>query len=171
MKRILEVKKKIGTLSKTETNPFFKSKYLDLNSLLEAVEPLLWEQGLILLQPVNENGVCSIIKDSETNQTVCESFIQLPNITDPQKLGSAITYFRRYTLKSLLAISEEDDDGNKASQPEPKKKQKLTKEGFDYLITKGSAIDIKNALDNRLITSGNTRLLNEKLIKLEDGSK
>ena len=37
------------------------------------------------------------------------------NITDPQKLGSCITYFRRYTLKSLLAIAETDDDGNFAS--------------------------------------------------------
>ena len=168
MKRILEVKKKIGTLSKTETNPFFKSKYLDLNSLLEAVEPLLWEQGLILLQPVNENGVCSIIKDSETNQTVCESFIQLPNITDPQKLGSAITYFRRYTLKSLLAISEEDDDGNKASQPEPKKKPTLivnSKEFFNGLEKKASYEKMK---EHYFITE---EVMKAYLKALEDGSK
>ena len=40
--------------------------------------------------------------------------INLPEISDPQKLGSAITYFRRYTLQSLLALQAEDDDGNKA---------------------------------------------------------
>jgi len=126
MKRILEVKKKIGTLSKTETNPFFKSKYLDLNSLLEAVEPLLWEQELLLMQPILDNkNVYSIIYDAESGEQLALSCMPLPNITDPQKLGSAITYFRRYTLKSLLAISEEDDDGNKASQPEPKKKTTL----------------------------------------------
>ena len=59
-----------------------------------------------------------------------ESSIDLPNITDPQKLGSCITYFRRYTLKSLLAIAEGDDDGNLASQPTPVKKPKLTEEQF-----------------------------------------
>lgn len=126
MKRLLEVKKQIGTLSKKETNPFFKSKYLDLNSLLDAVEPLLWEQGLILLQPIQDNRVYSVIMDSENGNTLFSSDIELPNITDPQKLGSCITYFRRYTLKSLLAISEEDDDGNKASKPTPKPVQKKT---------------------------------------------
>jgi hypothetical protein len=37
----------------------------------------------------------------------------LPNLQDPQKLGSAITYYRRYTLQSLLGLQAEDDDGNK----------------------------------------------------------
>jgi hypothetical protein len=41
----------------------------------------------------------------------------LPNIQDPQKIGSAITYYRRYSLQSLLALQTDDDDGNKASQP------------------------------------------------------
>jgi hypothetical protein len=39
----------------------------------------------------------------------------LPEINDPQKLGSAITYYRRYTLQSLLALQAEDDDANLAS--------------------------------------------------------
>ena len=43
--------------------------------------------------------------------------MELPNLQDPQKLGSAITYFRRYTLQSLLGLQAEDDDGNKASAP------------------------------------------------------
>lgn len=126
MKRILEVKKKIGVLSKNAKNPFFKSQYLDLNELLTHVEPLLWENNLLLLQPIQNGYVFSNIHDVETNDIVAQSFIELPDISDPQKLGSAITYFRRYTLKSLLSISEEDDDGNKASvsnkKPELKKK-------------------------------------------------
>ena len=117
MKRILEIKKQIGNLSKNSENPFFKSAYLDLTELLNHVEPLLWEHGLILVQPILDNKVCSIILDQDGN-TLLESHIELPQITDPQKLGSAITYFRRYTLKSLLAIAEVDDDGNKASLPE-----------------------------------------------------
>jgi hypothetical protein len=141
MKRILEVKKKIGTLSKNKKNPFFKSQYLDLNDLLEHIEPLLWEENLILLQPIKDNCVYSIILDAETGAEIAVSELHLPPITDPQKLGSAITYFRRYTLKSLLAISEEDDDGNKASQSEPKKKPTLivnSKEFFNGIQKKAS---------------------------------
>lgn len=117
MKRILEVKKEIGTLSKNSENPFFKSQYLDLNDLLNAVEPILQSKELILLQPILDNKVCSIIRDSKEGNVICQSCIELPPITDPQKLGSCITYFRRYTLKSLLAIAEKDDDGNGVSKP------------------------------------------------------
>lgn len=109
------VKKEVGKLSKTETNPFFKSKYFDINSLIEQVEPLLEKNGLLLLQPILNGVVISEIYHIETSQYV-SSAIALGNITDPQKLGSAITYYRRYTLQSLLGLQAEDDDANKASQ-------------------------------------------------------
>jgi len=111
-----KVKKEVGTLSKTETNPFFKSKYFDINSLIQQVEPLLEKNGLILLQPIIEGKVKSAIYHIETGDVVF-SEIDLPQLNDPQKLGSAITYYRRYTLQSLLGLQAEDDDGNKASQP------------------------------------------------------
>ena len=121
MKRILEVKKKIGSLSKNSKNPFFKSQYLDLHSLLEAVEPLLQEQGLVLLQPIVDGKVRTQIMADDykaiNDGLNIYSEIALPEETNPQKLGMAITYFRRYTLTSLLAISEKDDDGNGASKP------------------------------------------------------
>ena len=115
MKRILEVKKNIGNLSKNAKNPFFKSAYLDLNDLLNAVEPLLHEQGLLLIQPIEAEWVKSKIIDCESGNVLISSEMHLPDLKDPQKLGSAITYFRRYTLKSLLAIAEGDDDGNSSS--------------------------------------------------------
>jgi hypothetical protein len=143
MKRILAVKQQIGTLSKNKKNPFFKSQYLDLNDLLEHIEPLLWEQGLVLLQPIQGGKVFSEIVECETNKVLISSSIDLPSITDPQKLGSAITYFRRYTLKSLLAISEEDDDGNKASKPEVIKKPELIiySKPFHGGASKGTSLD------------------------------
>ena len=117
MKKLLEVKKEIGTLSKNSKNPFFKSQYLDLTAILEAVEPILQNHGLVLLQPIKNNNVCTEIYDAESGALVCESSMFIPEqITDPQKLGSAVTYFRRYTLKSLLAIAEQDDDGNLAAK-------------------------------------------------------
>ena len=104
MKRILEVKKEIGTLSKNSKNPFFKSAYLDLNDLLNAVEPLLQKNGLVLLQPIVCKEVQSVIYDAESGQEICNSSMEIPaNITDPQKLGSCITY---YTEKFIISLSE-----------------------------------------------------------------
>jgi hypothetical protein len=118
MKRILEVQKEIGSLAKQSKNPFFKSAYLDLNDLLTHITPILNAKGLVLTQPLENNTVYSIISDAETGQSLINSSLTLPaNLTDPQKIGSCITYFRRYTLKSLLAISEVDDDGNLAAKP------------------------------------------------------
>ena len=117
MKRILEVQYEIGVLGKDSKNPFFKSAYLDLNKLLIHVTPLLHKNGLVLLQPIHEGKVWTQIIDAETGTILADSSIDLPIINDPQKLGSAITYFRRYTLKSLLAIAEGDDDANLASKP------------------------------------------------------
>ena len=114
-KKLLSAKKEIGKISKDATNPFFKSKYFDVNSLLEHVEPILQKNGLLLLQPIESELVKSKILDPETGENV-SSEIHLGSYSDPQKLGSAITYYRRYTLQSLLGLQAEDDDGNKASQ-------------------------------------------------------
>jgi len=119
-KQLFEAKKEIGKISKDSTNPFFKSKYFDVNSLLEHVEPILEKHGLLLLQPIREGRVCTqiICVECEDEETyIVESSITLPNIQDAQKLGSAITYYRRYTLQSLLGLQAEDDDGNKAVKP------------------------------------------------------
>ena len=116
LKALAEVKKEVGTLSKTETNPFFKSKYFDINSLIQQVEPLLEKNGLLLLQPIENNKVRSVIYHLESEKFL-SSEMDLPNLQDPQKLGSAITYYRRYTLQSLLGLQAEDDDGNKAATP------------------------------------------------------
>ena len=116
LKALANVKKEVGKLSKTETNPFFKSKYFDINSLIQQIEPLLEKNNLLLLQPIENNKVKSVIYEVESGASV-SSEIELPNLTDPQKLGSAITYYSRYTLQSLLGLQAEDDDGNKASAP------------------------------------------------------
>ena len=111
--KLYNVQLEIGVISKDVTNPFYKSKYFDINSLIGQLHPLLKKHGLLLLQPIQNNEVKSIILEINGDGKV-ESGINLPTIPDTQKLGSAITYFRRYTLQSLLALQAEDDDGNKA---------------------------------------------------------
>jgi len=109
--KIAKAKKEIGKISKDSTNPFYKSKYFDINQLLKHVETVLQNHNLLILQPITDNSVCSQIYDIESGIKI-ESCISLPQITDPQKLGSAITYYRRYTLQSLLSLQAEDDDAN-----------------------------------------------------------
>lgn len=108
--KLLKVQTEIGAISKDTKNPFYNSKYFDINSLLRQVMPLLQKQELVLIQPIQDGQVKSVIIDTEGGSV--ESTMFLPDINDPQKLGSAITYYRRYTLQSLLALQAEDDDGN-----------------------------------------------------------
>jgi len=129
--KLLDVQKEIGAIKKDATNPFFKSKYFDINSLLEQVKPVLNQHELIILQGLtNLDGKLALstkLIDSFDGQTI-ETICPIPETTDSQKAGSAITYFRRYAIQSLLALEAEDDDGNGAkptpkaqAKPEPKK--------------------------------------------------
>lgn len=114
-KKLQKVQKEIGAIVKESKNPFYKSKYAALPDVLDAVQPVLEKNGLILLQNIENQFVTSKIVDVESGEAV-QSAVKIPEaITDPQKIGGAITYFRRYTLTSLLALKEQDDDANHAS--------------------------------------------------------
>ncbi len=113
--KLFALQQEIGAISKDAKNPFFKSSYFDINSLLKNLKPLLGKYKLVLHQPIIKGEVHSIIKCVDTNEITDPSSLELPDISDPQKLGSCITYFRRYTLVSLLGLQADDDDGNLAS--------------------------------------------------------
>jgi len=106
--KLLEFQKAIGVIAKDSKNPHFKNTYASLTQILGEVKPVLTNLGLVLLQPINNGKVGTIIIDG-TN-VIAESWIDLPLNLQPQPLGSAITYFRRYTLSSLLALEIDDDD-------------------------------------------------------------
>jgi len=129
-KKLFEAKKEIGKISKDSNNPFYKSKYFDINQLLEHVEPILQKHGLLLLQPIENNCVGSVIIDIDSEKTCPEqvqSVLELTNQTDPQKRGSEITYYRRYTLASLLGMQAEDDDANATVKNTPNEAQTESK--------------------------------------------
>ena len=121
-------KQSMGKVIKNATNPHLKRNYADINSIIDTVEPILLDHGLILIQPIIDDKVYTIIVDIETGYKI-ESYLKLPLITDAQKLGGAITYFRRYTLVSLLSLQAVDDDGHEASRA-PKAKPSLDAEKF-----------------------------------------
>lgn len=112
--KLFNLQQEIGTISKDETNPFYGSAYFDINSLIKQLQPLLKKYKLLLLQPIEEDIVYSKLICIEGSGGVI-SGLKIPEITDPQKLGSCITYYRRYTLASLLGLQAIDDDANAAS--------------------------------------------------------
>ena len=117
--KIHAAKQEIGVVKKNAKNPHFKNTYADLNALIEAVEPILLSKGLILLQPIKDGKVFTQVIDTETFEMVESSIDLSPNLT-AQALGSQITYYRRYTLQSLMSLQADDDDGQKASAPQRK---------------------------------------------------
>jgi hypothetical protein len=108
----------IGELSnapKNADNPYFKSKYATLDSIIDLTRPVLKKHGLAISQcPVFENGCAGVItKILHKNGWSTESRLLLPlKDQSPQAVGGAITYARRYSFSVVGIASEEDDDGN-----------------------------------------------------------
>lgn len=123
--KLLKIQTEIGAIKKDSTNPFFKSKYFDINSLLAEVKPILNKHRVVLLQGLTEvSGRLALtteLLDADGDEIIVFT-CPIPEGSDAQKTGSAITYFRRYALQSLLALEAEDDDAN-ATSIAPKAKQ------------------------------------------------
>lgn len=106
---------------KDADNPFFKSKYADLSSVWEVVRKPLTENGLSIMQfPSTCKEDAMVVVETVlvhiSGEWVSDA-LKLPYLkADPQSLGSAITYGRRYGLSAVIGVvADEDDDGNKAS--------------------------------------------------------
>jgi len=142
--RLLQFQTQIGIIKKDSKNPHFKNTYASLGQILSEVKPILTECGLILLQPLNDKGVCTVISmENGTETDFIESYIPLPTNLAPQPLGSAITYYRRYTLSSLLALEIDDDDAQSTvvKQPSLNEQVEIAK---SKIITATSLIDLGN---------------------------
>ena len=129
------IQEKIGKVQKENKVAFgsTKYKYFNLEQLMDKLQPLLDEKDLVIVQPM-------IVRDGQTilrtelwgDDLISVSEMILPTGVKPQELGSAITYYRRYSIVSLFGLqTEEDDDGNKASGNKAKINYKGDKElGF-----------------------------------------
>lgn len=108
-----------GAKKKAE-NPFFKSKYANLEEIINCAKDALSDNGLSISQfPVTDEataGVTTLLMHS-SGQWIEDTLLLKCAKQDPQGMGSAITYARRYAYQSVLGIPSEDDDGYVASQP------------------------------------------------------
>jgi hypothetical protein len=119
---LLKAQSQMGTATKDSENPFFKSKYADLNAIREACMPALLANGIVLLQPTisndGRNYVETILIHESGEWLSSETEIIYSKVNDAQSQGSGITYARRYGMQSFLNVGADDDDGNKASTPQ-----------------------------------------------------
>jgi hypothetical protein len=117
--------------NKNSENPFFKSDYADLQSVWEAIRKPLTDNGLSVIQSMS-NGSSGVLIDSmllHTSGQWIKGQLHVPLIKmDPQAVGSAISYGRRYMLAALVGIYQKDDDAETvinraATQVKPATKQ------------------------------------------------
>jgi len=104
---------------KDADNPFFKSRYATLASVLDAAKNPLAECGLAVSQVIdyNEGGIfLETILMHSSGEWISGCYPIKPLKPDPQSLGSAITYSRRQSFSAITGIAADDDDGNSASQ-------------------------------------------------------
>jgi hypothetical protein len=161
-KALLEAQKEMGNAKKDSTNPFFKSKYADLNSVREACLPALNNHGITVLQPIThidgKNFVKTILlhESGESMESLTEIVYSKQN--DAQAQGSGITYARRYGLQSFVNIGADDDDGNAAVKPNDYSKEKKmvnectnikALETMYKAMPKETQIALKNEVSNR----------------------
>ena len=114
----VEAQKAFAPLHRESENPFFKSKYADLESVLAAVLPALHANSFALIQrcaPCDSGVIIETAFLHANGATIFGGTLHVPALKeDPQAYGSAITYARRYGLMAACGIAPEDDDGESA---------------------------------------------------------
>lgn len=119
----------VENATKNADNPFYKSSYADLGEVLRVSKPVFAKHGISIVQmPGMEPGQATLenIILHESGEWIAHTAgaplapketKDGPKPADAQSLGSAITYLRRYSLAAIAGITQEDDDGNAASNP------------------------------------------------------
>lgn len=109
----------VENAKKVSNNPHFKSKYADLATIWDVIREPLTRNGLSVLQmpceaPDGKVGLVTHVLHT-SGQSISEKyFIGLKDANNPQQVGSALTYMKRYTLLGVAGIASEDDDGEAA---------------------------------------------------------
>lgn len=122
---LLRAQRNMGNASKDSKNPFFKSKYADLNSVREVAHPALNAENISILQPMvnvdGKNFVETLLLHESGEWISSLTEIVCSKMSDPQSAGAAISYSRRYGLQSLVSIGAEDNDAEGAMNRVPSK--------------------------------------------------
>ena len=136
-KAFAKTQKEMKQPLKDANNPFFKSKYVPLENVVEAITESASKNGLSFTQyPSSDeagNVTVGTLVMHESGEWIEYDPIKMkPVKNDPQSIGSAITYAKRYALSAIFGItSDQDDDGNEATQA----KKQSAKKANDPVIS------------------------------------
>lgn len=127
---LLAAQKEINNATKNAKNPHFKNNYADLGAIIEAVKEPLNRQSVAVIQSLsstdggNAGGLFLRTRLLHSSGQWIEDTAFTPlTKSDPQGVGSAVTYLRRYSLAAMLCITQEDDDGEAARRTSATKEQ------------------------------------------------
>ena len=114
---LIQFSGKMLKVKKDSVNPHFRNRYASLSTIIETTQPALVECGLAVVQmPSGDNELTTVLLH-ESGEYISSTYRMTPSKNDPQGLGSAITYQRRYAYGAILNLNiDEDDDGNTGSQ-------------------------------------------------------
>ena len=117
------VQGKLTHAKKDSANPFFKSKYADLESVWDACRDLLADNGLAVAQfpgtysDLDKSMSLTTVLTHESGEWISQEMSVPMSKVDAQGAGSCISYMRRYSLAAVVGVVQADDDGNAASNP------------------------------------------------------
>jgi hypothetical protein len=134
----------IENAKKNANNPFYQSKYADLAQVIDAIKEHLANNGLSYVQYTKIDGTNTILVtqlNHSSGQWLYGEYIIDPVKKDPQGMGSAMSYARRYCLSAMIGLAQEDDDGVQASETVKKNARQNNKE------LNIAAEDIRNSLN------------------------
>ncbi len=115
---LIKVQANLKPAHKDSENPFFKSSYASLTSVWEACRKLLTDNNLAVVQTTSAQDADSVTVQTtlvhSSGQWIRGELRMRPQKNDPQGIGSAISYSRRYSLAAMVGVCPEDDDAEGA---------------------------------------------------------
>ena len=139
----------MGKVGKDATNPHFKNKYASLSNIIEATTPHLNAVGLSIIQLPCESGLETMLLHTSGEYISSVSLTPCKDASNPQALGSALTYAKRYSYAGALNLNiDEDDDANAATAvpkqvTQPKPQPKVVPKAERIIVSEGDETFLK----------------------------
>jgi hypothetical protein len=139
----------MGKVGKDATNPHFKNKYASLSNIIEATTPHLNAVGLSIIQLPCESGLETMLLHTSGEHISSVSLTPCKDASNPQALGSALTYAKRYSYAGALNLNiDEDDDANAATAvpkqvTQPKPQPKVVPKAERIIVSEGDETFLK----------------------------
>ena len=167
-------------IPKSSRNPFLKSNYADLSTILDLVQPVLNDCDLTVMQfPVGEHELTTTIAH-ESGEWMSSTYKMQPleSVVDkdqklraitPQSIGSVITYQRRYALGALLCLNIDDDNDGNPTSGQVTAEQAAPKKTAQQLMAEAAAA--ANAATQSVTETPKAPETTTKLIGATEGSQ